>query len=179
MEGVRRDNIKHVARGTGEGDIDDSARDCIDREPEREFVEGRQRADGLCALQHERDRFCGVPDAVRRVADHLADAQDARAQGCGLRGVHADVFGYELGLGVAHVLGGGEGAGQGLGDVVAGGVEDGAGGGAEVEGCGGGALGFEGQVDEVLEAGDAVFFEAGQLHVEVDGPGAVDDVGEF
>lgn len=164
MERMRADDVEDLFCLYGglvrEGDVDDGTRDCVDREPERGLVEGRESADGLCALQHEGDGFGGVPDAVGLVADDLADAEDARADAGLLRGVGADVFADELGLCVAHVLGEGEALWEGFGDVWAGCVEDGAGGGAEVEGCGGGALGFEAEVDEVLDAGDAVFFEA-------------------
>lgn len=98
VEGMRADDVEDLfvfgryGRKVAEGDVDDGTCHCIDREPERGLIEGGEGADGLCALQHEGDGLCGVPDAVGLVADDLADAQDAGTDTGLLRGVDADVF---------------------------------------------------------------------------------------
>lgn len=41
------------------------------------------------------------------------------------------------------------------------------------------SLGFEGEIDQILESGYAVFLEAAEAQIKIDRPGAVDDVCDF
>lgn len=103
---IKHSCILHGGRGTGRSKFNRHSRDDINRDPSDDLVKGRKSPKYTSRTQHERDSFRGVPDAVRGVANNLADAEYANGD-IGFHGcMDADGLCYLFCASVACWLGG-------------------------------------------------------------------------